>query len=198
MQKSYGRYLWNQHRRTGDVSSDLDQFLSLNDIDSYKSRDLDKACVGYVSKETSLYQDRVFPSTWLGRECGNMYTGSLYACLAALVSQKGSALDDTRALLFSYGSGLAATALQVNFSDSKHGDAHSSSLDGIAQMLDLPGLLDSRVEVSPEEYIDTLEQRREAYGTYPMTIPPPASSLREGSYFLVGVDARGRRQYEKK
>ena len=129
-----------------------------------------------------------------------MYTGSLYACLAALLSQKGSALDGTRALLFSYGSGLAATALQANFTDSNQGkgDVGSPTLDGIAQMLDLPNLLDSRVEVSPEEYTQTLEQRREAYGAYPVTIPRPASSLRDGSYFLVGVDERGRRQYDKK
>jgi hydroxymethylglutaryl-CoA synthase len=40
---------------------------------------------------------------------GNLYCGSLYAGLLSLLHSKGDALLDKRVMLFSYGSGLAAT-----------------------------------------------------------------------------------------
>ena len=71
VQKSFARYLWNQHRLYQNVDASLDQFLNLQPEDTYTSRDLDRA-TGALVKEQDLYNQRVFASTKLGRESGNM------------------------------------------------------------------------------------------------------------------------------
>jgi hypothetical protein len=45
---------------------------------------------------------------WLQQRLGNLYCGSLYCGLAALVERKGAELEGKRVLLFSFGSGTVA------------------------------------------------------------------------------------------
>ena len=47
-------------------------------------------------------------------ECGNSYCGSLYAGLLSLIQNKAEVLPNKRVLMFSYGSGLAATQFSIN------------------------------------------------------------------------------------
>ncbi|KAK9790528.1 hypothetical protein WJX73_000126 [Symbiochloris irregularis] len=64
-------------------------------------------------KPAGLYPQvdaKVQPSTLLSRQCGNMYTASLWGGLAGLVESQGAALEGRRLLLFSYGSGAIAAA----------------------------------------------------------------------------------------
>jgi hydroxymethylglutaryl-CoA synthase len=48
---------------------------------------------------------------WLQQRLGNLYCGSLYSGLAALLERQGAQLEGRRVLLFSYGSGAMAAML---------------------------------------------------------------------------------------
>lgn len=49
----------------------------------------------------------------MSQRIGNIYTGSLYACLFSLL-YKNPNMADKKGLMFSYGSGLCSTMLQVH------------------------------------------------------------------------------------
>lgn len=184
VQKSFGRYIWNQHRLFGNVDERLNPFLALAEEDTYNNRDLDKACMTVLNGD---YEKKVVPSTRLGREVGNIYTGSLYSGLQSLVNDQGGDLDGKRALLFSYGSGSAATLFSANFRD-------RARLDTLKEMADVDGQLASREEVDPESFSEILKRRETVYGNYPIDVPP-SQRPRPGTYYLKSVDAMGRRQY---
>jgi hydroxymethylglutaryl-CoA synthase len=189
VQKSFGRMLFNQHKLTGDVDPALDPFAALPEEETYANRDLDKLLAKISSAD---YQTKTFPSTLIGRESGNWYTGSLYAALVSLVSQHGAKLDGEKSLMFSYGSGLAATMFQTKFQN------NDGELAKLAETTDLEQLLASRSAVSPTEYTASLERREAAYGQFPMDLPQPSPELlRPGAYHLTSVDTLGRRSYAR-
>lgn len=191
VQKSYERYLWNQHRLFRNVDESLDAFLDLPEESTYGNRDLEKTCRHLTNGD---YEKKVFPSTRLGREVGNMYTGSLYAGLMSLVDHhSGEDLVGDRALLFSYGSGSAATLFTAQF------DGPAERLDELKAMANLKDRLDRRVEVDPDVFSDTLKRRESVYGSFPVRVGSETSqaSLSKGTYFLKEVDDLGRRHYAR-
>ena len=58
------------------------------------------------------FRSKVEPSLAISQKLGNIYTGSLYACLYSLL-YKNKDIHDKKVLLFSYGSGLCSTMLEV-------------------------------------------------------------------------------------
>lgn len=58
------------------------------------------------------FNSQVDPSLYLNRRYGNIYTGSVYLALLGLLVQKPE-IKNKRALLFSYGSGLCSSFLQL-------------------------------------------------------------------------------------
>jgi len=185
VQKSYCRFIWNQHKLYRNVDPVLDPFLQLPEHETYGNKALDKACLQALNGD---YESKVFPSMRLGQEVGNIYTGSLYMALMALVNHGGTDLDGQRALLFSYGSGSAATMFSARFNNK------NKSLEKLRDMGDIERTLAARQEVDPEEFSATLKRREEVYGTYPIDVPR-AASLKQGTYFLRQVDTEGRRAY---
>ena len=145
---------------------------------------MDKICNSIAD-----YDNKVLPSTRLGREIGNIYTGSLYAGLMSLVEEKGKNLDGQRAILFSYGSGSAATMFSTTFRG-------ETELQRLREMGDVDRILQSREEVDPVEFTETLKQREQVYGTYPIQVPR-SERMRPGAYYLKSVDNLGRRQYAR-
>jgi hydroxymethylglutaryl-CoA synthase len=53
----------------------------------------------------AAFAERVAPALWANAEMGNLYSGSLYLSLAALLESRGGVLAGERVGLFSYGSG---------------------------------------------------------------------------------------------
>lgn len=136
------------------------------------------------------------------------YTGSLYAALASLVTEHTDSLDAQQALLFSYGSGLAATLFQTRFNSKAAGvrsklvaggdEPSGRALSDLSDMLQLDELLSTRVQVAPEEYTQTLERRRASYGNFPQTLEAPqVAQMRPNTFYLKEVDERGRRSYAR-
>lgn len=61
---------------------------------------------------SAAFQKQVEPTLFVSQRIGNIYTGSLYACLYSLLYRTPD-IANKRALLFSYGSGLCSTMLQA-------------------------------------------------------------------------------------
>lgn len=57
------------------------------------------------------FKTQVEPSLFLSKRFGNIYNGSLYLCLLSLLYQFPE-LNNKKALLFSYGSGICSTMLE--------------------------------------------------------------------------------------
>jgi len=190
VQKSFARMYYNDAVLKNELSPEaqaaLEPFLELPDEESYTNRDLDKACQQVAE---TLYKDRCFPYTFAGRNLGNSYTGSLYFGLLSLIAQsEGKVEQGDRMMLFSYGSGLASTM----FSAVVDGD-----LSEQREKCDLLNRLDNRVEVTPEEFSQTLLQREAAYTANDYVNLEPPAHLAPGSYYVSGVDSLGRRTYER-
>ena len=85
-------------------------------------------------------------------ECGNSYCGSLYAGLLSLISNKADSLENKRIMMFSYGSGLAATLFSVRV----NGD-----LRPIKDTAQVEARLEGRKLITPVEFEENLSAREE-------------------------------------
>lgn len=187
VQKSFGRYLYNDFLRDREAHSSLgfEEFDGLTVEETFTDRAFLKHLVA-ASKET--YQRMVEPSELITKQCGNSYCGSTYAGLLSLVSNRAADLLGKRALLFSYGSGLAATMFSVKFQE---------SVEDIAKTTDVVNRLAARREVTPEEFTRLLEVREKNYTKYDYTPEEPVSSVAPGTYYLAEVDRLERRTYAR-
>jgi hydroxymethylglutaryl-CoA synthase len=132
---------------------------------------------------------QVAPSQLLSQELGNTYCGSLYANLLSLISHKSDAdLTGKRILMFSYGSGLAATMWSFNV---------AGSVAAIRNAANVPARLAQRTAVTPDDFTRALSLREKthAVGNYQPISSSPA--LFPGTYALTGIDALKRRTYQR-
>jgi hydroxymethylglutaryl-CoA synthase len=81
------------------------------------------------------YDAMVTPTTTLSSQCGNMYCGSVYASLTSLLGGDEDIVGK-KVLMFSYGSGLAASMFSVDFKDER--------VMEMRQKLDMPARLAAR------------------------------------------------------
>ncbi|KAH7404783.1 hypothetical protein KP509_15G042500 [Ceratopteris richardii] len=134
VQKSFARLVYNDFLRNasylkGSGSASLEPYRCMPLEDSYTNRDLEK-----VSQQVAkpFYVEKVEPATLIPKQVGNKYCASLYGGLASLLHQKASDLHGKRALMFSYGSGLASTLFSVQF----HEGEGNFTLSNIHSVLD--------------------------------------------------------------
>ena len=188
VQKSFGRYLWNDYLRagkTGELESVFGEFKDISVADSYVDRGLLKAQVA-ASKE--IYQRMVQPSELITKECGNSYCGSLYAGLLSLVSNKAEDLEGKRLLLFSYGSGLAATLFSLRV---------KGDVSFIRDTADVQSRLAARKAVEPALFEDVLTHREATYTKYDYEPQESLENLAKGTYYVKNIDHLERRQYSR-
>ncbi|GBG24740.1 Hydroxymethylglutaryl-CoA synthase [Hondaea fermentalgiana] len=196
VQKSYARLMYNDAKRGGDIVGDSEilkeiaaEFGEVDDVASYTDRALDKKC---VTASADAYNERVFPYTIAGRNLGNSYTGSLYFGLLSLIAQSDKlAKKDDRVLMFSYGSGLAATMFSAKI---------EGSLEEQRTTCNLLARLDDRVKATPEQFTEALEMREQFYTATDFEFPSVNDTKlapHPGSFSLAGVDSMGRRAYTR-
>jgi len=203
VQKSWARLTWNDFLvETGaDASAatgPLAEHLHLAGTpESMVDRPLEKASVA-ESKET--FTDKVAPSMQLGKQVGNSYCGSLYNGMASLVdAHADDGLDGTngngdepfqekRVLMFSYGSGLAASMFSVKVRKPVHHIKHA---------LNLQQRLGDRVALEPEIYHDTVDQREKDYTKFDYEPDSSVEHYFPGTYYLDKVDELHRRSYTR-
>jgi hydroxymethylglutaryl-CoA synthase len=150
VQKGYGRMFYSDFLANPSAS----QFASIPDPEAilsapYKAsltdKALEKTFIG-VSKPT--FAKKVEPSMHCSKRCGNMYTASLYGCLASLLSAVEPAeLKNKRVSMFAFGSGYASSFFTLRIK----GDTSE-----IREKMDLLNRLKSMKVVPCQEYVDAL------------------------------------------
>lgn len=185
--KSFARMLYSDFLQTkqGEDSffEDVERFRELERASAHRDRLAQKA---FVNLAKPLYEQKVSPGDWLSVEIGNCYTASLYANLAALISEARDELIGKRILMYSFGSGFAASMFSLRVVD---------SVQEMANKLSIKKRLQDRYEIAPEMYEKMMLERERDYGR--MNYQPKANSemLFPGTFFLKKVGAQGEREY---
>ncbi|NXM08831.1 HMCS2 protein, partial [Tyrannus savana] len=227
VQKSVGRLLLNDFLASPnpDTASGLykglESFRGLKLEDTYTSKEVEKA---FQTASQDIFNKKTKSSLLLSSRNGNMYTPSMYGCLASLLSQSSAKdLAGSRIGAFSYGSGLAASMFSFRVSQDA---APGSPLDKlISSLADLPARLDARKRVAPQDFAEIMKRREETHhlgewGWGDVTPPPPGphdtaehhcplpaadhaphgsqADLFPGTWYLTRVDSKFRREYARK
>eukprot|EP00730_Choanoeca_flexa_P019937 TRINITY_DN9750_c0_g1_i1.p1 TRINITY_DN9750_c0_g1~~TRINITY_DN9750_c0_g1_i1.p1 ORF type:complete len:505 (+),score=110.52 TRINITY_DN9750_c0_g1_i1:166-1680(+) len=186
VQKSMGRFLYQEYLKDPNSQPDLAPLAEFENMpleQTYSDRAFVKAL---SSASKPAYKRLVEPSEYITKECGNSYCGSLYAGLLSLITNKAEELTGKRVLMFSYGSGLAATLFSIRV----QGD-----VTPIKQVTQVKARLDARSSLTPVEFEKNLTEREENYTKYDYTMPNPAEGLAKGTFYLKSIDAMERRHY---
>lgn len=193
--RSYARLLYNDAKSTPATDSRfawLTQALrGLTEEQSYTDKELTKV-TDTVSK--AGYETKVAPGQLLSQELGNTYCGSLYCNLLSLISNKSEAeVLNKRVMMFSYGSGLAATMFALRV---RRGGLASPSV--IAAKTSVKNRLAQRTAVAPSVFTDVLslrERTHSAAGYQP--VGGSQVPLFPGTFHLQNIDALKRRTYAR-
>jgi len=191
VQKSFARILYNDYLRNREnpLFTDLSQFKDISIEDSYDSAPLMKTLTN-ISKPA--YKTKVQPTTVIPKAIGNMYTASLYASLVSLLAVEGDRLAGKRILMFSYGSGLAASMFSIRARENA-----KDRLREIQHILDIQGRLNARVECPPSEFADAMVLRETLHNTDSFAPSSDTSSLFPGTFYLTNKDDMCRRYYQR-
>ncbi|TGZ71826.1 hypothetical protein CRM22_002434 [Opisthorchis felineus] len=160
------------------------------------TRDVDIRC---MEATRSLFSVKVEHSLVFAKHVGNMYTASLYGCLASLLfSVPELELRNRRILMYSYGSGLAAAmfSLTVHASRPLVNVVGSPASPDRKQNPVFNRLFNQRTRLQVSEFEKILNERRSSHNAAPFKPPHNPGGLFPGSYFLTEVDESHRRTYE--
>ncbi|PYI34116.1 hydroxymethylglutaryl-CoA synthase [Aspergillus indologenus CBS 114.80] len=190
VQKSYGRMLYNDFLANPTHPAFAEVAPELRDLDYEKSltdKNVEKTFMALTKKR---FAERVKPAIEVATLCGNMYTGTVWAGLASLLSYvKFDPSEPKRVGIFSYGSGLASSMLSAKVV----GDVST-----IVEKLDLINRLNSRVVLPPQSYVEMCDLRKHAHLKKNFKPSGNTETLFPGTYYLTEVDDMFRRKYEVK
>uniref|UniRef100_A0A8C3E2J6 Hydroxymethylglutaryl-CoA synthase n=1 Tax=Corvus moneduloides TaxID=1196302 RepID=A0A8C3E2J6_CORMO len=200
VQKSVGRLLLNDFLASPnpDTASGLykglQSFRGVKLEDTYSSKEVEKA---FQAASQDIFNQKTKPSLLLSSRNGNMYTPSMYGCLASLLSQCSARdLAGSRIGAFSYGSGLAASMFSFRVSQDA---APGSPLDKLVSSLaDLPARLDARKRVAPQDFAEIMKKREETHHLADHAPHGSQADLFPGTWYLTRVDSKYRREYARK
>ena len=159
-----------------------------------------------ISLSEEAYQKKTAESLFLSNQVGNMYTASLYSCLVAYLTSKPiEHLANKPILLFSYGSGSAASMFSARI------NSDTQAIEKlIAGIRDVREKLQERLKITPEEFTAHLEHKKKTFSLpsrSPTGQPVEATDsdkvgqvtietyLYPGTYYLTSVDHMFRRKY---
>lgn len=199
VQKSLGRLVFNDFLRdpTPDMTGKykgLDSYRNLLLEETYFNKDVEKVFVE-LSKE--IFNNKTKPSLLIANEVGNMYTPSLYGCLASYIAKHTQEqLVGKRIGMFSYGSGMAATMYSLYFVNNANSEFNLDKLH--SSLSDIPNRLNSRKKIDPAEFTAILKLREEIHHKAPYVPKANIEDLFPGTWYLTSIDEMHRRQYERK
>ncbi|QSL66974.1 hypothetical protein MERGE_001361 [Pneumocystis wakefieldiae] len=186
VQKAYARLMYNDFMENQD-HPEFESVKHLANIEYQSSlvdKDLEKQ---FINLSKTRFESRVRIGLDVSKNVGNMYTASLYGCLASLLSNVlPSKLVGKRIGAYSYGSGLAATF----FSFTVHDD-----VSYIVKILDLKAKLANRKVLSPAEFEKMISLREQAYLAKDYVPHGDISNMALNAYYLVKIDEKYRREY---
>uniref|UniRef100_A0AAZ3R2V1 Hydroxymethylglutaryl-CoA synthase n=1 Tax=Oncorhynchus tshawytscha TaxID=74940 RepID=A0AAZ3R2V1_ONCTS len=178
---------------TGPFSG-LEAFREVKPEETYFNRDVEKA---FMKASTEMFDQKTKASLLVSNQNGNMYTPSVYGCLASVIAQHTPQhLAGQRIGLFSYGSGFAATLYSLRVSQDA---TPGSGLDKLcASLCDLKARLDSRRKVSPAMFAENMQLREDTHHLAPYVPQGAVEELFPGTWHLTRVDEKHRREYSRR
>ncbi|XP_040851530.1 hydroxymethylglutaryl-CoA synthase, mitochondrial isoform X1 [Ochotona curzoniae] len=199
VQKSLARLVFNDFLSASDdtkasLYKGLEAFKGLKLEDTYTNKEVDKAL---LKASLDTYNKKTKASLYLSTHNGNMYTSSLYGCLASLLSHHSAQeLAGSRIGAFSYGSGLAASLFSFRVSQDA---SPGSPLDKLVSSIsDLPKRLASRKKMSPEQFTEIMNEREHFFHKVNFSPPGDTKNLFPGTWYLERVDELYRRKYARR
>lgn len=199
VQKSVARLLFNEFlandsEEAREKFKDCEKFRKLSADESYSDKELEKKFVA-LSKE--LFEEKTKASLLLATEVGNMYTASLYSCLVSyLISKPVEEIAGQNLLLFSYGSGLAATMYSISIStNAARGSPLHRCVSSVAHVKDA---LAKRIKIEPEEFTKIMEHKEKTHHVAPHTPEVKVERIQNGAYYLEKKDDQHKRTYKRK
>jgi hydroxymethylglutaryl-CoA synthase len=119
-----------------------------------------------------------------------MYTAAVWAGLASLLSEVDSdVLQNKRVLLYSYGSGLAASMISFRV---------NGATDKIKNTLNLRERLAARTFSKPQEFADAMKIRENTHNACDYTPSGNLDHIASGVYYVEKIDDKWRRFYKRK
>ncbi|KAI8368194.1 hydroxymethylglutaryl-CoA synthase [Radiomyces spectabilis] len=187
--KSFARASYNDFLKDpeNEKFAPLAGFKEVSYAESLENRDLEKACVGMTK---AGYAQKVGPAAFVPKQIGNMYTAAVWSGLASLISEVDSeTLKDKRVLLYSYGSGLAASMISFRI---------TGSTDGIKQKLNLRERLAARTIAKPEDFAEAMAIREKTHNVRDYVPSGNLDHIASGVYYVEKIDDKWRRFYKRK
>ncbi|KAM9689084.1 LOW QUALITY PROTEIN: hydroxymethylglutaryl-CoA synthase, mitochondrial [Trichechus inunguis] len=199
VQKSLARLMFNDFLSANSDTQtshykELEAFRGLKPEDTYSNKDMEAA---FEKASLDMFNKKTKASLYLSTHNGNMYTSSLYGCLASLLAHHSAQdLAGSRIGAFSYGSGMAASLFSLRASK----DASPGSLleKLVSSVADLPNRLASRKRMSAEEFAEVMDQREQFYCKVNFSPSGDTNSLFPGTWYLERVDEMYRRKYARR
>lgn len=168
----------------------LTDFASLTKQESYDSRDLETALKG-ISKER--FNSAVMPCCKVNQNVGNCYTGSIFGGIISVICSQGNNMCGKRTMVFSYGSGSAASIYSFIARDTS--SSSTFSLGRIKDTANIFERLEKRSKCSVEEFSAALALRAAKYGQAPMKPDGSVENIVPGTYYLEEVNDKHHRKY---
>lgn len=185
VKKSVARLLLNDFLKHPERPeyTEVQRFGGIVREESYANKQLDQV---FAKLSKPLYDKKTKPSELLPKELGNIYCGSVYAGLMSVIHCVGEGLIGKRIVLFSYGSGLAATMFSIRC---------VSSVQHINGRSELEARLAQREFVDPADFHAALDLRERVFSSPNWRPVNDRVKLFPGTYYLRGVDEQYRRSY---
>lgn len=187
--KGHARLLYNDFlsnpkapRFTGIPNPE--SLLSATHAASLTDKNVEKT---FIAASKASFKQKSDPGMACSRRLGNMYTASLYGCLASLLATVEPAeLQDKRVSLFSFGSGCASSFFTLRVK----GDTSE-----IKEKMQLVERLSMMSVVPPAEFVAALALREKNHNAANYTPEGLVENIWPGTYYLDSVDAKYRRKY---
>lgn len=150
VQKGFGRLFYNDFVNSPSAPQfanvpSPDTILATSYTASLTDKNLEKT---FIAASKATYNTKVEPAMACSKRLGNMYTASLYGCLASLLSSvEPTELKGKRLSMFAFGSGCASSFFTLRVK----GDTSD-----IREKMDLLKRLASMKVVPCQEYVDAL------------------------------------------
>ena len=151
--KGHARLMFNDFKANSKASrfaniSAPEAILSASHAVSLTDKNIEKT---FINASKSSFAQKTDPGMACSKRLGNMYTASLYGCLASLLSTvEPASLLGKRVSLFSFGSGCASSFFTLRVK----GDTSD-----IREKMDLVNRLAEMKVVPPEEFVQALHVR---------------------------------------
>ncbi|KAF7359815.1 3-hydroxy-3-methylglutaryl coenzyme A synthase [Mycena venus] len=191
--KGHARMLYNDFRSAPSApqfaaipEAEREAFFAATPKASLTDKNVEKT---FIAAGRKSFAAKVDPTMACSRRLGNMYTASLYGCLASLLSTVPSTeLKSKRASMYAFGGGCVGSFWTLRI----RGDTSE-----IAEKMDLLNRLKKMKVVSCQEFVDALALRKKHLHAVGFTPEGSVDNIWPGSYYLDSVDDKYRRKYLK-